>query len=72
MFRADECVHFVFADRSDRYFCSSGLILSLEKYLYLQLRKAGYRDVYFLRKKEIEWALEFSENEKKSLKNPHR
>jgi len=65
MFQSGECVHFVFVDRSDRYFCSSGLILSLEKYLYLQLRKARYGEVYFLRKNQDGWILEFSENEKK-------
>lgn len=65
MFQSGECVHFVFADRNDRYFCSSGLILSLEKYLYLQLRREKYGEVYFLRKNQDGWILEFSENEKK-------
>ncbi len=58
MFRESECIHFVFADREDRYFCSSGLILPWERYLLLNLHKAGYSDVRFLRKNGSEWLLE--------------
>ena len=44
----DGFVHFVFANRQDRYILSSLVRLELTGYLYCTLKRAGYRGVFFL------------------------
>ena len=48
MFSTNEFLHFVFANRNDRYYCSELLDLDLNQYLWLRLHEQGYDCVYFL------------------------
>ncbi len=48
MFSAHKSLYFVFKNEGERYFQDSMLQLDLYDYLWLELRKSGYENIYFI------------------------